>query len=87
MEKSDYILNQAVEVFCNDTPNNTIVNGVVSVDKNVAKGDDVTVIAKLWQEVRISAFDPINGLAHNLKFALNRTAKQFVRAVFFECFA
>jgi hypothetical protein len=37
MEKSDYILNQTVEVLLNDTPNNTIINGVVPVNKNVAK--------------------------------------------------
>src|ERR1035437_4147278 len=62
LEESVHVLDQAVEALFYDTPDNPIIDSVISVNENVAKGNDVAVITELQQELGFVALDPIDCL-------------------------
>ena len=75
------ILNQIVEILLDNTPDNAVVNGVVSVNQNIAERDDVSVVPNPGEQIGIVSVDPVERLPDNLKLPLNRAANQLTGAV------
>jgi len=87
LQKCIYGIKKGVEFFFDDAPYDAIVNGVITVNKDVPEGDDVTVLGDLLQEFWLVTLDPIEGLSDNFELPFYPASKQFVRGVVIECAA
>jgi hypothetical protein len=78
------ILDQTVEIFFDSTPDDAVVNGIISVSKDISKGNYVSVVMNLGKQFGIISAYPVWRFSHDLKFAFDRATEQLVSAVVFK---
>ena len=69
------------------TPDERMINKVVAVNEDVAKGYDLAVVANAGGGLGIVLREPPDRLADDLEISLDRLAKQAVISVVLERFA
>lgn len=84
LEKFAHILDQVIQIFLNDTPDDSIIDGIITVNENVPEGHNVTVVTDVAQKVRFITTNTVERLAHDLELAFHGTAQQLIGDVVFE---
>lgn len=80
-ERSDFRL-KVGHVSRDHVPDNGIIDDVVTVDQDVAKGDDLRRAADAFREIRVIPSQSPDAFADDFEVSLNRLPQEAVRAVF-----